>query len=119
MSTFEVILIVVVALVVVLAIVGYLANTRWRRAEEDGLRERALQADHHLALAVAEDKGWERAGLEAAARDAYRTGHGADPRELTLVKVIDRPGVDEDEAVFDADGTEIVLARRGGTWAAV
>ena len=96
-----------------LAIVGYLANTRWRNAEERSLRERALRADHELAQAVAEDKGWERGALEAAAREA----HGGTPQSLTLVKVIDRPGVDDDEAVFDVDGQEIVLVRRGGTWA--
>ena len=101
----------------VLAVIGYLANTRWRNAEERSLRERALRADHELARAAAEDKGWEREALEAAAREAYRSDHGSDPRSLTLVKVIDRPGVDEDEAVFAADGEEIVLTRRGGSWA--
>ena len=104
-------------LVIVLAIVGYLANTRWRAAEEGSLRERALRADHELAQAVAEDKGWERGALEAAAREAYRAHHPGDPRSLTLVKVIDRPGTEEDEAVFHADGEELVLTRRTGSWA--
>lgn len=119
MSTFEIILIIVVAIVVLLALAGYVANRRRSDRDRGGLLERALKADHQLALAVADDKGWERTGLEAAAREAYAATHGGDPQQLTLVKVIDRPGVDQDEAVFDADGTEIVLARRGGTWSAV
>ncbi len=101
-----------------LAIVGYLANTRWRNAEERSLRERALRADHELAQAVAEDKGWERAGLEAAAREAFRARHGRDPGTLMLVQVIDMPGTDEDEAVFHADGERLVLGRSADQWVA-
>jgi hypothetical protein len=29
------------------------------------------------------------------------------------------PGIDEDEAVFHADGDEIALTRRGGAWSVV
>ena len=35
-----------------------------------------------------------------------------------LVQVVDRPGVDEDEAVFHADGETLTMGRRGGEWAA-
>jgi hypothetical protein len=32
------------------------------------------------------------------------------------VQVVDRPGTDEDEAVFMADGQELRLGRRNGEW---
>ena len=45
---------------------------------------------------------------------------GAEPEELTLVEVIDRPGTDDDQAVFDVSaGGErhrVVLGRRDGDW---
>jgi hypothetical protein len=118
MGTLEIILLVVVAVVVLLAVGGYLANARRRGAERSDLLDRAAQADQHLAAAHAEDKGWERSGLEAAAREAYAAVHGDQPRQLTLVAVVDKPGTEEDEAHFDADGREVVLTRRGGSWAA-
>ena len=34
------------------------------------------------------------------------------------MQVVDRPGIDEDEAVFHADGDELVLGRQGGQWVA-
>jgi hypothetical protein len=116
LSALTIILIVFAVLVVVLAVGGYVANSRRRARERAALVERARQADHHLAQAHAEDKGWERSGLEAAARAAYAQRHGSEPAQLTLVQVVDRPGTDEDEAVFDADGEELRLGRRGGEW---
>ena len=44
--------------------------------------------------------------------------YGGEPRTLTLVEVIDRPGTDEDQAVFDAGGRRVVLGRRDGEWIA-
>jgi len=47
---------------------------------------------------------------------------GHEPDELTLIEVLDRPGTDEDEAVFDvrAGGSRhrLVLGRRGDEWIA-
>ena len=119
MPVVDIVILVVVAVLLALFVAGYLANARRRRAEDAALRERAAAADQHLAQAHAEDKGWERGGLESAAREAYAARHGSPPRRLTLVQVVDHPGVEEDEAVFVADGQEIVLARRGGAWSAV
>ena len=116
MSTFAIILIVLGVLVVLLFAGGYIANARRRDAQRSALLARAREADRHLADAHAQDKGWERAGLEAAARAAYASRHGSEPERLTLVQVVDRPGVDEDEAVFDADGESLVLGRQGGEW---
>ncbi len=116
MTTLAVILIVVGGLIVLLALGGYIANSRRRSSERAELVGRAREADQQLAQARAEDKGWERQALEAAARAAYKERTGAEPRHLILVQVVDRPGTDEDEAVFDADGEELVLGRRGDTW---
>jgi hypothetical protein len=118
MEPLGIVLIVLAVLVALLFAGGYVANARRRKAEREALHARAQEADRHLADAHAEDKGWERSTLEAAAREAYAERHGTDPSELWLVQVVDRPGTDEDEAVFHADGHELVLGRRGGTWVA-
>jgi flagellar biosynthesis/type III secretory pathway M-ring protein FliF/YscJ len=117
-STLAIIIAVFVVLVVVLAIAGYVVVGRRRESERAALHAQAREADQHLARAHAEDKGWERSGLEAAARAAYAQRHGREPAALTLVQVLDRPGIEEDEAVFDADGERLVLGRRGGDWVA-
>ena len=119
MSLLTIILIVLGVLVVVFAICGYAVVSRRRARDQAGLLERASLADQHLAAAHAEDKGWERGGLEVAARTVYAQRHGAEPQTLTLVQVVDRPGTDEDEAVFHADGEELRLGRRDGQWVGV
>ena len=112
-----IVIVVVVLLIAVLAIGGYVAQGRRNAAEDAALRERAQLADQHLARAHAEDKGWERSTLEAAARAAYAERHpGRAPDQLMLIQVVDRPGTDEDEAVFHADGDRLVLGRRDGEW---
>jgi hypothetical protein len=116
MSALAVVLIVFVVLLVLLFVGGYVANSRRREAERAALHARAREADRHLASAHAQDKGWERTVVEEAARAAYIARHGSEPQRLMLVQVIDRPGVDEDEAVFDVDGDKLVLGRRGGEW---
>ena len=116
MTALAIILIVFAVLVVVLGVGGYIANARRREREEASLIARAEQADQHLAEAHALDKGWERGGLEAAARAIYAERHGAEPSELHLIQVVDRPGTDQDEAVFMADGRELRLGRRDGDW---
>ena len=117
MSALAIVLIVVGLLLLLLFVGGYVANTRRREAERAALHARAREADQHLASAHAQDKGWERAALEQAARDAFAAAHGAPPKRLMLVQVVDRPGVEEDEAVFDADGETLVMGRRSGEWA--
>jgi hypothetical protein len=117
-STLAIVLIVLLVLVVLLAAGGYVANARRRESERAALHAQAQEADRQLASAHAEDKGWERSGLEAAARAAYAERHGSQPRSLMLVQVDDRPGIDEDTAVFDADGERLVLGRSGDGWVA-
>src|SRR3954463_2861370 len=113
-------LIIVVLAIVVLAVGGVIARRR-QLARSRPAFERALkQVDRDLAAAAASDRGWDRAHLEAAARRISAEQLGAEPEELTLVEVIDRPGTDEDQAVFEVSAGgrhhRVVLGRRGGDW---
>jgi type II secretory pathway pseudopilin PulG len=119
MSVVSIVLLVLLAVVVLLFVGGYVANARRLRAESEALHAQAQEADHLLADAHAEDKGWDRSTLEAAARRVHAERHGGDPRRLTLVQVVDRPGTEDDQAVFDADGVQVRLGRRGDDWIAL
>ena len=116
MDTVLIVVIVVVVLLVALFVGGYIAKGRRNEAEEPGLRARVQEADQHLARAHAEDNGWERSGLEAAARSAFAERHGREPAALHLVQVVDMPGTEKDEAVFEADGERLVLGREHDRW---
>jgi len=119
MDTLGIVLLVVLAVLALLFVGGYVASGRRRAAERARLQALILEADRGLAAAHAEDKGWERASLEAAARAAAAARRGGvAPKQLVLVQVVDKPGTDEDEAVFEADGERIVLGRDGGRWVA-
>ena len=122
MSAIAIIVIVVVALFVLLIVGGVIANARRARGGEDDLHVALGEADRALALARAEDRGWERSALEAAAREAFAARSPAEVRELLLVQVVDRPGTEEDQALFrvvtDAGSEEILLVRHDGTWGA-
>ena len=118
MSPILIVILIFVVLVVLLFIGGYVANSRRRESDRAALHAQARLADEHLALARAADKGWERTGLEGAARAAYLERFGHEPKQLMLVQVVDRPGTDEDKAVFDCDGERVVMGRRGGEWVA-
>jgi hypothetical protein len=115
------IIVIVFAVIVVLLIVGGLvANARRARGDEDQLRFAVREADQALALARAGDRGWERGVLEAAAREAFAARSPAEVRELMLLQVIDRPGTEDDQALFrvitDAGSEEILLVRQGDAW---
>ena len=113
-------LIVVLAVLVVLAVGGAIARRRQLAGSQDRFKANLLQVNHDLAAAHAEDKGWEPSTLEAAARQAYTAERGgADPGALELVQVIDRPGTDDDHAVFRCgpEGSDrLTLGRRDGQW---
>jgi type II secretory pathway pseudopilin PulG len=121
-SALAIIVIVVLGLLLLLFVGGVVANARRARAESPELRESLREADRALALARAEDRGWDRGALEAAAREAFAARSPVEPRELQLVKVIDRPGIEDDQCVFrvvtDVGSEEILLVRTGGDWAA-
>jgi biopolymer transport protein ExbB/TolQ len=109
-------LIVVIVVLVVLAVGGVVARTQQLKRTRPAFERSLSKADQELAAAAAADRGWDRAVMEAAARRAYAARHGSEPEGLTLVEVLDRPGTDEDEAVFEAGGQRVVLGRRGDDW---
>jgi hypothetical protein len=111
---------VFVALVIILAVGGIYARRRQLAATQDRFDTNLAQVNRDLAAAHAEDRGWAREGLEAAARGAYAGQRGVEPADLTLVQIVDRPGTDEDKAVFriPSDGRDehLTLGRQNGEW---
>ena len=120
MSVIAIIIVVFVLLAVLLFVGGLIANGRRARSQEDELRVAIREADHALALARAGDRGWDRDVLEAAAREAFAARSPVEVRELMLLQVVDRPGTEEDQALFrvitDAGSEEILLVRQGHAW---
>ena len=111
----------IIALVlVVLAAGGMIASLMYQRRNEARFRAQLEKANHDLAEAAAQDRGWDQETLDAAARRIHAEQRGAEPSELMLVEVIDRPGTDEDLAVFHAvtEGKRetLTLGRRDGEW---
>lgn len=120
-SVVETIVLVALVVIALLFAGGMLAVSRRRDKLADSLLARIEAADAALADARAQDKGWERATIEAAARAAVAP---QEVQELHLVQVVDKPGTDADQAVFrvlGADGTEhtVTLGRREGAWVVV
>jgi hypothetical protein len=107
---------VFVALVIILAIGGVYGRRRQLAATQGRFDTNLAQVNRDLAAAHAEDRGWAREGLEAAARAAYAAQRGAEPTDLTLVQIVDRPGTDEDKAVFRIGSEQLTLGREGGEW---
>ena len=112
---------VFVVLVIVLALGGAYGRRRQLEATRGSFDEHLAQVNEDLAQAHAQDRGWARDGLEAAARAVYSAERGgAEPEELTLVQIVDRPGTDDDKAVFRvaSGGREerLTLDRQDGDW---
>ena len=112
---------VFVALVIVLAVGGAYARRRQLEATRGRFDTHLAAVNEELAAAHAQDRGWAREGLEAAARAAYAEQRaGSEPEELTLVQIIDLPGTDEDKAVFRVGSASreerLTLGRRDGDW---
>jgi hypothetical protein len=121
MPTWAVIVLAVLGAFLLLALLGALAATVRNRRRRERFGSRLDEVDRSLAEARANDRGWERSRLEAAARRAFQSERpGATIRELTLVQVVDRPGTEEDKAVFRVvaeDGRmRITLGRVDGEW---
>jgi len=107
---------VFVALVIILAIGGIYGRRRQLAATQGRFDANLAQVNRDLAAAHADDRGWAREGLETAAREAYAAQRGAEPADLTLVQIVDRPGTDEDKAVFRIGGEQLTLGRANGEW---
>ena len=122
MTTLEIVILVVVLLIAVLGVGGFVASGRRARGDEAASRAELEAANQALALARAQDRGWERSLLEEACRAAFAERSPAEIRELELVQVVDKPGTDEDQAVYrivTEHGSEYLhLDRRGDTWVA-
>ena len=120
MSVIAIIIVVFVLLVILLSVGGLIASRRRAERGQDDLLAAVREADQALALARASDRGWERAVLEAAAREAFAARSPVEVRELLLMRVVDRPGTEEDQALFrvvtDAGSEEILLVRQGDAW---
>jgi hypothetical protein len=115
-------LLIVIVVLLVLAVGGAIARRRQLDRTEDAFRRALAKVDRDLAAAAAADRGWDRVRLEAAARRVAAERLGSEPDELVLVEVVDRPGTDEDQAVFRVraagDRHRLVLGRRDGEWVA-
>ena len=113
-------LIIVLVVLAILAIGGMIARAMFQKRTEAQFRTRLEQANHDLAEAAAADRGWDRETLEGATRRVYAEQRGAEPAELLLVEVLDRPGTEEDFAVFHVEGEgrreTLTLGRRDGEW---
>jgi hypothetical protein len=113
-------LIIVLLVLLVLAVGGVIARSLLQTRTEDEFGARLERANHDLAEAAAADRGWDRETLHGAAQRIFTEQKGADPSELLLVEVLDRPGTEEDQAVFrvGAAGSHhfLTLGRRDGEW---
>jgi type II secretory pathway pseudopilin PulG len=123
MPTWLIVVLVIVALLLLLAVGGALAGAERRRRREPRFDEQLEGANRALAAARASDRGWDRDALEAAARGALaRERPGLAVSELILAQVLDRPGTEEDKAMFRAlhpgGETRVTLGRVGGQWTA-
>jgi hypothetical protein len=121
----SVVLIVVLALLaalLLLALAGALGASRRNRAGAEHFSASLTSVDRQLAAALAEDRGWEPAALDAAARAAFAEHRpGTQIAALDLVRVVDAPGTDQDLAVFrvlaaGGQASELTLGRRDGAW---
>jgi type II secretory pathway pseudopilin PulG len=121
-TTLEIVIVVVVLLVAALVVGGFVASGRRARSDEAASKAELEAANQALALARAQDRGWERSLLEEACRAAFAERSPAEIRELELVQVVDRPGTEEDQAVFrivTEHGAEYLhLDRHGDAWVA-
>jgi hypothetical protein len=113
-------LIIVLVVLVILVVGGIIARNRQLARSRPAFDRALAKVDHDLAAAAASDRGWDRANLEAAARRVAAEQFGSEPEQLQLVEVVDRPGTEEDQAVFEVRAAgashRVVLGRRDGSW---
>jgi hypothetical protein len=120
-STFAIIVLALIVLLILLFVGGLIAVRRHARATEDDLRRKIMAADRALEAARAADRGWDPVLMEEAARKALElVAPGWQYDALHIVLVDDRPGTDADRAEMVAAGRDrvvrIAVTRRGNTW---
>ncbi len=118
-----IVLIALAALIVILLAGGALAARRRSDARGDALAHELAAANEALAHARAQDRGWDRDAIDAAARAAHVAGRpAAQVRAVHLLQVVDRPGTADDEVrvriVDEAGAHEVRLGRHGDDWVA-
>lgn len=121
MPTWAIIVLAVFGAFLLLALGGALAASLRNRRRSERFGSSLDQVDRALADARATDRGWESGALEAAARRAFEAERpGLEIHELTLVRVVDRPGTEEDKAVFRVVAADVrvhlTLGRVEGEW---
>lgn len=121
MDTVILILLIVVGVLIVVAVLGALLTTRRNRAGAQHFAASLTAMDRQLAAAVADDHGWERRTLDAAARAEFTAQRpDATVDTLELIQIVDEPGTDSDLAVYRVatpDGaSRLTLGRREGAW---
>lgn len=122
MPTWLLILIIVLGVLIILFLIGGAVAVSRRNAAMGGrLLHDLASANEALAHARAEDRGWDRDLIDAAARAAHLARNpSAQISAVHLVQVVDRPGTEHDEArvrIVDEAGThEVLLGRRGDAW---
>jgi hypothetical protein len=113
-------LIIVLVVLLVLAVGGTIARRAQLARSRSAFDASLERVNRDLATAAASDRGWDRTSLEAAARRIFAQERGTEPDALTLVEVLDRPGTDDDRAVFRAEHAgaahALTLGRREGEW---
>jgi hypothetical protein len=113
-------LIIVIVVLALLIAGGIFARNRQLARSRPAFERALTQVDRDLAAAAATDRGWDREVLEAVARRIAAAQLGQAIDELTHVEVIDKPGTDSDQAIFDvrAGGRRgrVILGRRDGEW---
>src|SRR3954454_8013039 len=94
-------ILIILVVLLILIVGGVIARNRQLARSRPAFERALAEVDRDLAAAAATDRGWDREHLEAAARRIGAEQRGAEPEALTLVEVIDRPGTDADQAVFE------------------
>jgi len=121
MGTLAIVLVACLTVVLLLVVAGVVVRTRKDRLELADFKAGLTAVDHALAAARAEDKGWDRTVLEAAAEKAFKSDYvDLKISNLVLTSVVDLPGTDEDRATFNivASGQHftLTLGRSSGEW---
>jgi hypothetical protein len=117
MPTWLLIVLIVLLVLIVGGALARRAQLARTRPAFDSLLERV---NRDLAAASAQDRGWDRDTLEGAARRVFEQQRAAAPDNLILVEVLDRPGTDQDQAVFRVEhggrAHRLTLGRDAGDW---